>query len=192
MSGVVRLPARMTAAEFLAWNPGGAQRFELVDGIPRAMAPAAIIHGFLQNELGSRLRIHLRARNSACSVIANPGVVPRLMPDHNFRIPDLGVTCSPLTPTQTMLDEPVLLVEILSPGNQPKTWSNVWAYTTIPTVRELLVLHTSRVAADILRRTGDGGWPQRFAPAADGVLSLETLGFQVPLAELYEGTGLRA
>jgi Uma2 family endonuclease len=180
----------MTAAEFLAWSPGGNQRFELVDGAPRAMAPTAIIHGFLQNELGSRLRLHLRAQNSACSVIANPGVVPRLMPDHNFRIPDLGVTCSPLVPTQTILADPVLLVEILSPGNQPETWSNMWAYTTIPSVRELLVLHTSRIAAEILRRADDGNWPQRFEPASDGVLALASLGFQLPLAELYAGTGL--
>jgi Uma2 family endonuclease len=190
MTAVVRPPARMTVTEFLAWNPGGSQRYELVDGALRSMAPAAIIHGFLQNELGSRLRMHLRAQNSACSVIANPGVVPRLMPDHNVRIPDLGVTCSPLAPTQTTLADPVLLVEILSPSNQPKTWSNVWAYTSIPSVRELLVLHTSRVAAESLRKADDGSWPQRFEPAADGMLVLETLGFQVPLAELYEGTGL--
>jgi len=89
-----------------------------------------------------------------------------------------------------ILDEPVLLVEILSPSNQPETWSNVWAYTSIPSVRELLVLHTSRVAAEVLRRTADGSWPQRFEPAADGVLSLESLGFELELAELYAGTGL--
>ena len=30
---------------------------------------------------------------------------------------------------------PVLMVEILSPTNKTETWTNVWAYTTIPTVR---------------------------------------------------------
>ena len=32
---------------------------------------------------------------------------------------------------------PVLMVEILSPTNKTETWTNVWAYTTIPTVTDL-------------------------------------------------------
>ena len=192
MTAVVRLPVRMTAGEFLAWHPPGSERFELVDGQPRSMAPTTTVHGFLQSELGRLIGNHLRRQGSPCRVIANPGVVPRLMPDHNFRIPDLGVTCSPLVATERTLTDPILLVEILSLSNQPESWSNVWAYTTIPTVREVLVLHTSRAAAEVLQRSEDGTWPQRFEPAKDGMLALASLGFEVPLAELYAGTGLSA
>jgi Uma2 family endonuclease len=41
-------PSRMTVSEFLAW-PGddSGARFELVDGEPRAMAPASGTHGTL-------------------------------------------------------------------------------------------------------------------------------------------------
>ena len=48
--------------------------------------------------------------------------------------------------------DPVLLVEILSPSNRAETWTNVWAYTTIPSVREILVLHSLRIRAELLRR----------------------------------------
>ena len=85
------------------------------------MAPASTIRGFLQNELGSLIRNHLRGTASGCEVVANPGVVPRLLSEHNVRIPDLAVTCSPLAAGQATLLDPGLLIEILSPSNQAKT-----------------------------------------------------------------------
>ena len=85
------------------------------------MAPASTIRGFLQNELGSLIRNHLRGTASGCEVVANPGVVPRLLSEHNVRIPDLAVTCSPLAAGQATLLDPGLLIEILSPRNQAKT-----------------------------------------------------------------------
>ena len=67
---------------------GDGLRYELVDGEPRAMAPASTIHGFLQNELGSLMRNHLRERGVGCEVLANPGVIPHLLSAHNVRVPD--------------------------------------------------------------------------------------------------------
>ena len=182
----------MSVEEFLLWDSHDGLRYELVDGVPRAMAPPRVVHGLLQSELGSLLRNHLRAHHTAYQVISNPGVVPRLLSAHNFRVPDLGVTCSPVTPTQAALIEPVLLIEILSPGNQAETWSNVWTYTSIPTVQEILILHSTRIAAELLRRADDGTWPERPEQLAGGDLVLRGLDFRVPLAALYEATGLTA
>ena len=150
------------------------------------------IHGFLQNELGSLIRDHLRAQRSDCAVIANPGVVPPVLSDRNMRVPDLGVTCTPLRPGQPTLADPVLFVEILSPGNQAKTWSNVWAYTSIKSVQEILVLHSGRIAADILRRSPEGAWPERTDQITGGDLILTSIAFRTPLTELYARTGLSA
>ena len=78
-----------------------------------------------------------------------------------MRVPDLGVTCSPYQTEQAALPDAVLLVEILSPSNQSKTWTNVWTYTSIPSVQEILVLRTDRVGAELLRRSREGDWPER-------------------------------
>src|SRR5208337_1782429 len=104
----------MTVDEFLVWEPDDLRRYELVEGVPLAMAPTSNAHGLLQSELGAIIRNHLRANRPGCQVLTNPGVVPKLRPRINFRIPDLGVTCAPAVPTATSLPEPVLLVEILS------------------------------------------------------------------------------
>jgi Uma2 family endonuclease len=132
----------------------------------------------------------LRAQGSGCETVAAPGVVPKRFSRHNARVPDLAVTCSPILPGQSMLANPVLLVEILSPSNQAKTWTNVWAYTNIPSVREILILHADRIAAELLRRAPDGEWPDESAKIADGAVELESIGFRLVLAELYARTAL--
>jgi Uma2 family endonuclease len=94
MGAIAKIPVRMTVAEFLAWDAGDGRLWQLVDGEPRAMAPASRTHGALQNELGSLIRNHLSERSSLCNALANPGVVPRVQAEHNVRIPNLAVICS--------------------------------------------------------------------------------------------------
>ncbi|MGE0225459.1 MAG: Uma2 family endonuclease [Acetobacteraceae bacterium] len=187
----LKIPPVMTVPEFLGWNQPIGPAWQLVDGIPLAMAPASRTHGAIQQELGSLLRNHLLDHGGPCSVIANPGIVPRLRAESNFRIPDLAVTCSPCQEEEYALTDPVLVIEILSPSNQAETWANVWAYATIPSVREILIVHSTAVAADLLRRDADGDWPDRpLRIEDDGVLDLQTVGFQAPVAALYRATRL--
>ena len=94
MVALAKIPVRMTVDEFLNWNPGDGLRWQLVDGEPRAMAPANRTHGSIQNELGSLIRNYLRERRSPCVTVTTPGIVPRVLSGHNVRIPDLAVTCS--------------------------------------------------------------------------------------------------
>lgn len=180
----------MTLQEFLTWDPGDGLQYELVDGEPRAMAPATTIHGRLQARLARLIDTHLERNNTACSAVVNPGVVPRLLSAHNARIPDLGVTCSSVLPGQAILPDPVLLIEILSPSNQAETWSNVWTYTSTPSVQEILVLHADRIAVELLRRTREGAWPEEPQEITAGALELTSIGFAIELATLYERTGL--
>jgi Uma2 family endonuclease len=191
MAVLAKIPVRMNVDQFLKWDSGDECRYELVDGEPRAMAPASTVHGFLRNELGRLIGNHLRETAPKCEVVANPGVVPRLLSEHNVRIPDLAVTCSPLAAGQATLPDPVLLIEILSPSNQAKTWSNVWAYTSIASVREILVLRADRISAELLRRSSQGEWPERPIAITEGELVLESIDFRVALADLYARTGLQ-
>ena len=85
----------MSVEEFLNWDTGDALRYELVDGEPRAMAPANRTHGVLQGRLATLINNHRDREQRPCSVVVEPGVVPRLLSDHNVRMPDLAVTCAP-------------------------------------------------------------------------------------------------
>ncbi len=191
MVALATVPVFMSVEEFLAWEPGDGRAWQLVDGVPRAMAPASRTHGTLQGELGRVIGNHLRETGSPCTLVVTPGVVPRVQAGHNMRVPDLAVTCSGYEAEEAGLTDPVLIVEILSPSNQAETWANVWAYTTIPSVREIVVLRTVSIGAEVLRRGSDGAWPGKPAALSEGELALDSIGLRTPLAELYRGTRLR-
>jgi Uma2 family endonuclease len=111
--------------------------------------------------------------------------------DHNIRVPDLGITCAPWRNDDRLLLAPLVLVEILSPSNKADTWANVWAYVSIPSVREILVLHTAEIRADLLRRQADGLWPDNPLPiVTGGDVVLESIGFAAPLVAFYRTSGL--
>lgn len=187
-----RLPTRMTVDEFLVWDADDVtgRRWQLIDGEPVLMAPAADVHGSIQAELIRLLGNHLLAVGSQCRVVDAPGVVPRVRAHENFRVPDLGVTCAPPS-GEVMVPEPVLLIEILSPGNEAKTRANIWAYTTIPTVREILAVRSTRMEVELLRRNPDGNWPaSAVIVRPPEILELSGIGFTVPVEDVYRTAGL--
>ena len=190
MVALRKIPPSMDLAEFLAWDAPPHARWQLVDGEPRAMAPASVPHNIILGNLGALVWNHLNARNSPCVVVPNSGVVPRARSRDNYRVPDLAVACSGIETDDFALSEPVLLVEILAPSNKAEAWTNIWTYLTIPSVREVLVLHSTAVCAEILRRAPDGSWPDRAAMVTEGSLELESIGFSVGLAALYVRTRL--
>lgn len=99
----------MTVAEFLAWDAPGETSWELVDGEPISVAPASRTHGALQLELGSLIRNHLADAGNPCTVVAAPGVIPRVRASENFRIPDLAVTCTRYETEEYDVSNPVLI-----------------------------------------------------------------------------------
>lgn len=180
----------MTVREFLAWDAPPGPPWQLVDGEPSAMAPASRTRGRIQARLSGLIDAHLAARGGPCTVITAPGVVPRIRSDSNFRVPDLAVTCTEYQQEESALTDPVLVVEILSPSNQAETWANVWAYTTIPSVQEILIISSTAIRAELLRRDIAGNWPEQPLIIADGTLELHSIGFRTDLAALYRGTRL--
>ena len=190
MVAIAKIPVRMTVDEFLDWDSGDGLVWQLVDGEPQAMAPAKTTHAALQNELGRLIGNHFVANGSPCSALSAPGVIPRVRGRSNVRVPDIAVRCSE-PQAEPAITDPVLIVEILSPSNQTETWSNVWTYITIPSLREVLMPYSLSIGAEILSRRPDGTWPQEPETILDGDLVLESIGFRVPLADIYRTTHLR-
>jgi Uma2 family endonuclease len=89
----------------------------------------------------------------------------------------LAVTCTPYETEEYEVSDPVLIVEILSPSNRTDSWRNVWAFTTIPSLRKILLLSSTAVRAELLRRGGDGSWPGASTIIEDGDLVLDSIGF---------------
>lgn len=174
-------PLLMTADEFLVWDaPDGTERWELIDGSPQAMAPSRARHGAIASEVARLIGNHL-ASHPRCRPVTEAGIKPD---DYNIRIPDLTVTCEPIGPDDLFLRAPLLIVEILSPSNVADTRAAVVRYMTMPSVQEVLVLHSMEIQAELWRRVPDAPWMRLMLAAGDDV-ALQSIGFVTPLTSFY-------
>ncbi len=193
MATALKMPSRhMTVAGFLDCDSGDrtGARWQLRDGEPERVAHASDAHGSILAELVYLLSAHLDAQGRRYRIVVTSGVIRRVRSAENCRIPDIGITCAPPSGAKTLAD-PVVLIEILSPSNEAETRANVWAYTTIPTVAEIVVLRSTSVQAEVLRRQPGGSWPEQPEIVRDAVeLRLESIGFAEPLRLAYRTSGV--
>lgn len=187
-----KLPPMMTVDDFLSWEGDGTDtRYELVDGVLRAVALTTNTHGTIISNLIVAIETRLREQQSAFQTLAFPGIRPLVRADWNFRIPDLGVTCEPDRQGERYLSEPVLLIEVLSPSDEPDTYENIRAYATLPSVKELIVVHSTRIKVEHLRRGEDGTWPANPTMIrAGGLIHFNSIDLTMPIEAVYRRTHL--
>jgi Uma2 family endonuclease len=179
---------RMTVDDFLRWDDGTDTRYELVDGLVMAMAPQVPRHGTLVLRLGGAIDAALRAR-PPCAAHGEAGIV-RPDRDDTFYVADIAVTCDRLQPSDQLIRNSILVVEILSPStaNFDRN-TKVPDYRRIPSVQEILLLDSATVFAEILRREGDR-WITEIVQGPGAALSLTSVPLTMSMAELYEGLPL--
>ena len=180
---------RMTLAEFLRWEDGTDTRYELLAGTPVAMAPPEIAHGILALRLGARIDAALRSR-SPCFGQSEAGIA-RPDRDDTCYIADLAVSCTPAERAQQLLRDPLLIVEILSPGTAlHDRQTKVADYRRIPSVEEILLVDSTSIFAEVLRREGDRWITEIVRGPQATTLSLASIGLSAAMSDLYEGIEL--
>ena len=192
MAGAEPLPqSLMTAAQFMDWDGGGLLgRLELVNGEVRAMSPASGTHSLIQANLAGLVWQHIRAKKLPCCVGTEAPVQPHLHANDNVRAPDLAVTCLPVSTSKTFQD-PILIIEVLSPSNKRETWDSIYAMSTIPALIEIAIVDSERVRVEVLRRATDGSWPKTGEVSEPGdTFKLNSIAAEFPVAEVYAGTHL--
>lgn len=179
----------MTVEEFLDWpGDGSGRKFQLIDGEPRAMAPASMDHGVIQLKIGRAIDAHLEARGMPCRTATEGPVIPPLKSRKNARAPDVVVTCTPPS-TSRVADAPLLIVEVLSPSNEDESWDTIRSLAGLRSLQEILVVWSTRVEAEVYRRTAEGDWPtEPDTVGAGGTIRLSSIGLELPIADVYRMT----
>ncbi|OPZ31700.1 MAG: hypothetical protein BWZ02_00028 [Lentisphaerae bacterium ADurb.BinA184] len=114
MAGVpVKRQDGFTYSDYASWSDD--ERWELIDGEPRAMAPAPLVrHQAVTSALHAALFAHLR--KGPCQVF--PAPIDVKLSETNVVQPDLVVVCDPDQITETHIEgAPAMVVEILSPAS---------------------------------------------------------------------------
>jgi Uma2 family endonuclease len=185
------LPELMTADEFFDMPDDGTDvKYELVDGYLVAMAPTSPVHSLLQAKLALLVGNHLRASRSPCWIGTETGVQPVIKKNTNVRIPDLGVSCTSLTLEDKSMQNPVLLIEVLSPSNARATQANLWMYATMDSVLEVLLVHTKGARLELYKRRPNGQLADAIIADVGQSVRLDSVEMNLAVDDLYGDTPL--
>lgn len=182
MNLAVRKP--MTLAE---WEERQELRYEF-DGVgPVAMTGGTYGHSTIQGNLAVALGNRLRGKPPQFV----SGSLKFQVAEGHIRYPDGMVICSPVDRAATVVHDPVVVFEVLSPS----TTSNdrlvkAREYQATPSVQRYVMLEQDSVGATFYARSRDS-WTHEIL-VADSVLALPEIGVELPLAELYEGLAFEA
>jgi Uma2 family endonuclease len=178
----------MTVDEFLDWEDGTDTRYELIGGVVLAMAPPAPAHGRLSANLIEAIGPHLRSRRP-CAAYTEAGIV---RPDRHDTcyVADIAVTCEPPRAEDRLIRDPILIVEILSPSTARSDLQNKASdYRQISSVQEILLIDSTSIFAEVLRREGEQ-WISEIVQGPAAILSLRSVPLSIAMSEVYEGVPL--
>jgi Uma2 family endonuclease len=161
-------------------------RWELINGrVIRGMVGAVFEHHAIIGNLDLAISNHLRENGRECRTYRETFYLKERMNDLSA-LPDLMVRCGPHPRGATSVDDPTILVEIVSPGslNRDRLEKRI-AYQALPSLQSYVLIERDQVMIDVYQRT-----PAGFVGAAPlqqltDVLELPAIDFEMTVAEVY-------
>ncbi|MDX2309337.1 MAG: Uma2 family endonuclease [Hyphomicrobium sp.] len=178
----------MTADEFIAWAMTQERgRYELLDGmVVSDMNSERSIHAVVKLNAAFALRLALKAAALPGQAFGD-GMAVRITsrivhePDAILR---LG---SPLPDEQVYVSDPVIVVDVLSPGSGPvDTGAKLLNYFTLPSLMHCLVIDPGKRTVLHYRRGTDG--QPALTVRDEGVLALHPPGLAIMVADLFQSS----
>ncbi len=178
----VQQPRTMTLDEFLAWEAKQETRHEFVDGEIFAMTGGTLFHAHIITNL-KRL---LLGQLDACGCLTYSETQVRA--DHNLFYPDIVVTCDPNALDRPLIEQPTLIVEVLSPSTESydRGIKCTLYQQLLPTLRSYLLVSQDSLRVDVFRRT-TSGWHFSSHTGPEAVVELADPPCRLPLSAVYQG-----
>jgi Uma2 family endonuclease len=181
---------RMTIDAFLAWQMGQEQRFELVDGQPRAMTGARIRHDRVVANLLRVLGVQFRATGNPCDAFT--GDIAIIVPAGNVRRPDVSVLCPPFDDLATASSNPRLVAEVLSDSTENvDRIVEMEEYKAIPGLDYILLAAPDVAEIVFWSRNAGAQWQHQAFHDRGATLDLPRLDVRLPLTDVYDRVTLR-
>ncbi|CAN5272798.1 Uma2 family endonuclease [soil metagenome] len=176
----------MSVEEYLAFESAAPVRHEYVDGQLFAMVGTTLRHNIISSNLQTILQTHLRG--GSCRVFMSD-VKVRVEATNSFYYPDIMVSCKPIDTSSTVITEPVLLAEILSPSTAATDKrEKLVAYLKIQTLKEYLIVYQSKKRIEVYRKGLDGHWKIPEVVELQNTLEIQSLPkpLSIALDAIYE------
>jgi Uma2 family endonuclease len=170
---------------FLEWERLQEERYELIDGLVRAMTGGTLDHNIIVQNLVVCLR-HA-TREGPCRVFSEN---VKVIVDGAVMYPDVVVTCTPSNLKADFVSDPVLVIEVLSRSTHEIDRGRKWlAYQQIANLRQYVLVSQDEPRVEIYRRS-DEGWSYIIVTGLEAAVTLEPGSTTIPLAVIYEKTSV--
>lgn len=171
---------QLSEAAFVLWEEGQREKFELHRGFVYAFAGVTLGHDRIVFNIRSLLERQLRlpCRTSGSDVKV------RISNDTCY-YPDVTVSCEDVADSATMIRQPRIVVEVLSPSTRDYDLvEKRAAYREMHALRGYVIAHSGSRRVEVDRRTADGAWGTEVFDSGDALID----GYSLPLDRVYAGT----
>ena len=179
-------PQYHTVEEYLALEEQAQTKSEYIDGWIRSMTGATNRHSRVS--INSLVLLANQLKGKRCQPFHCDTKVRIDRDDRKrFYYPDVQVVCQSNDPLSVFQDQPVLIIEVLSPSTRRYDLDEkMAAYLTIPSLECYIALEQHQPIAIVMRRS-NGGFLRQTIQGIDQTIDLPFLGCSLPMRDIYEG-----
>lgn len=169
----------------LELNAPADERWELVGGtVWRMMTGGTKAHNTIVQNIGGLFREGLRRAGRSCRPYTENIRVVNETADLSV-FPDVVVDCGPFDPRASDAAEPVVVVEVLSPGTRDKdVRAKGPRYRHVASIQVILFVEQDNPFVEVHRRTGEIFQIEE-ADGMDAIVRLPEIGVDLPLSSIY-------
>ncbi len=162
------------------------EKWELINGrVIRAMVGARLEHHIIIDNLAFSITDHLRKSGSPCRVYRESFYLKERKHDL-AALPDIMVRCGTLTPGVTSFNDPLILVEVVSPGSAVRDrLEKRVAYEQLPSLQTYVIVTRDEPVVEVFTRGKKGFIAEEPLIGLDATLHLRAISLEVSLAEIY-------
>ena len=166
------------------------ERWELIDGGTVMMTGGSLTHNLITGNIFAALRGPARERG--CNAHVSDVYTSGGEQSGFLAAPDVFVRCGPFDGKARRADDPVIIVEVLSPSTiRHDRVRKFDRYTTIESVTQIVLVYQDEVRVESFVREGEE-WPMVVTNDLKAALAVPFLEAELSLAGIYEGTALAA
>jgi len=177
----------ISAQEYLRFERGAKEKHEYFEGQIIAMAGASLAHNRMVTNIVSEIGYFLK--NKSCEIL--PSDIRISVPSfESYMYPDATIVCGKPEMEDEKFDtlkNPSVIFEVLSPSTEDHDrGKKFFFYRQIPTLKEYVLINTTKYFVEISRRQEDNSWMFEEISNADSYLNITTIDFQISLEKLYK------
>jgi Uma2 family endonuclease len=162
------------------------EKWELISGrVVRSMVGARLAHHDIVQNVNFALRTHILAKGLPCRTFTETfWLKQRVLQLAAF--PDIMVRCGPLDRNAVSVDDPLILIEVVSPSSEDRDHGQkAAAYMRLAGLQHVCFIDRDRVHIEVFDRNEAGWVPRAPIERLDAAFDLAAIEFAMLVADVY-------